>query len=69
VDREAAEAAEQEALGARWAAEHDLAQLYLLTQRMAIKHMPEIVRDQLLDLLRDEIDPLAEAVARLERRQ
>ncbi len=69
ADREAAEAERRDAAGESWAAESDLADLLLLLLRHARRHQPDALRDLLADVLRPELAPLAEAVARLEARR
>lgn len=67
--REAAEAERAEAAGNFWAAEADLADLLLLLLRAAARHQPDALRLRLGQALRTELEPLAEAVARLEARR
>jgi hypothetical protein len=66
-DREVAESERREAAGAFWAVGEDLADLFLLLLRYACRHRPEALAAYLADVLDQEIGPLAEAVARLER--
>jgi hypothetical protein len=49
IDREEAEAARRDAMGAHWAAENDLADLQLLVLLMAAKHRREVLRDLLCE--------------------
>lgn len=66
IEREAAEAARLDALGEHWAASMDLADLLLLLVRKAMQHRPDALRTYLVDLLRPELEPISEALIRLE---
>jgi hypothetical protein len=66
ADREQAEAERREANGDFWAAGEDLADLLLLLVRYAITHRPEALRAYLADVLRPELEPILDAVVKLE---
>jgi hypothetical protein len=66
-DRELAEAKRRDANGQFWAAAEQLADLHLLMLRQALAHRADALRQYLAELLRPELEPLAEALARLER--
>ncbi len=68
LDREAAEAQRREAEGDFWAAGMQVADLFLLLLRYGIRHRPEALRLYLAELLRPELAPIVEALARLEAR-
>jgi hypothetical protein len=66
--REEAEAERRAALGEHWQAESELAELCLLLLRLALRHQPDALRLYLADALRPELEPLVQAVARMEGR-
>jgi hypothetical protein len=65
-DREAAEQARLDAAGQFLAFESELADLLLLFFRLAIKHQREALSAYLAELLSPELDPIIEAVLRME---
>src|SRR5258707_403575 len=67
-DCEAPETERREGAGDFWAASADLADLLLLLFRYATAHQPDALRAHIVALLRPELDPIAEAVAKLESR-
>jgi hypothetical protein len=67
ADREAAEAARREAVGEHYGVTRDVADLFLLLLRQALQHRAEALRNYLVKLLAPELDPMAEAIYRLER--
>ena len=69
ADREAAEAERQAVLGEFWAAGEGLADLQLLLLRYAVRHRPEELRALLAEVLRPDLDELADAVAGMEARR
>jgi hypothetical protein len=66
---EQAEAERRDAEGEFWAAGSDLADLLLLLLRYALHHEPDALRLYLAEVLRPELEPLAETLARLEARR
>jgi hypothetical protein len=66
VDRAAAEAERDEAAGDFWSASMELADLCLLLLRYATDYRPEALQQYLAKALRAELEPLAEAIAKLE---
>jgi hypothetical protein len=67
ADREQAEAQRREAKGVIWRAGSDLADLFLLLLRCCRRHQPEALLAALVEVLRPELEPLFDAIARLER--
>jgi hypothetical protein len=68
-DYEAAAAERREIAGEFRAAESALADLGLMFLRVAAKHEPDAARLYLLDLLRPELEELAQGIAKLEGRR
>jgi hypothetical protein len=68
-DREAAEWERLEAAGDFTATEMDLADLLLMLLRLALKHQPAALAQYLGNALRDEFEPLVDAVISLEARR
>ena len=69
ADRETALAEREEAMGVFWAAGEGLADLLLLLLRYAAKHRAEELKAYLVDLLRPELEPIIDALARMEARR
>jgi hypothetical protein len=67
--REEAEAARMEARGDFWQAGQDLTDLLLLLFRYALRHDRDTLRLVLVEALREELEPIADAIARLEARR
>jgi hypothetical protein len=65
----AAEDEKREAAADFWAAADGLADLFLLMLRYAAEHRPEQLCQALAGGMRAELYPIAEAVARLEKRK
>ncbi len=68
-DRAAALTERDEAAGEFYAAEMGLADLLLTMFRVAVGHRPDALRMYMAELLRPELEPVLEAVARLEARR
>jgi hypothetical protein len=68
-DREAAEDERRGAAADFWLAETDLADLLLMLLRLTLRHQPDALRHYLAEALRPEIEPLANAFARMEARR
>jgi hypothetical protein len=68
-DREAAEAERRDAVGDFWAAEDDLADLLLLLIRCCEQHRPDVLRLYLAEVLRTELEPIVDALAKVEARK
>jgi hypothetical protein len=66
-ERAAAEAESMEAAGAYHAASRALADLFLLLLRHAKQHCPDALRTYFVELLRPELDELADAIVAVER--
>ncbi len=64
----AAHAECDEAKGDFWAAGQQLADLLLLLWRYAIRHQPDALRDLVKQIIGPLVTPIAQAVAKLERR-
>ena len=69
ADREAAADERDEAAGQFWSAEQALADVLLLMLRTAMRHRPEELKAYLVDLLRPELEPIIDALARMEARR
>jgi hypothetical protein len=67
--REAAEDERREAEGDFWAAGEQLADLFLLMIRHCKQYRPDILQLYLAELLRPELEPLAQAIIRMEARR
>jgi len=65
-DRAAAEWERLEAAGDFTAAEMDLADLLLMLLRLALRHQPAALTQYLSQALRNELQPLADAILELE---
>ena len=68
ADRELAEADRQDAQGEFFAAGQELADLLLLLLRYGLRHRREALCSYLVEAMRDELEPIAETIARLENR-
>jgi hypothetical protein len=63
-----AEDERREIAGEFWAAENELAHLYLLLKRVALLHEPDAVSLYAAEALRPELQPIVEALAKMEMR-
>jgi hypothetical protein len=68
ADREAAEAERREAGGDFWSAGNALGELGVLFVRYARQYQPDALRLLLVEVLRPELEPLAQAITKLEAR-
>jgi hypothetical protein len=68
TDRDAAELARWSAAGEYDAASLALADTLLMLLRHGLRQRPELLRTYLMDALRAELEPITEALARLENR-
>jgi hypothetical protein len=68
-DREAAERERLEAAGDYAAAEMAMADLLLMLVRLALRHQPDALAQYLARALRCELEPIADAIIRLESRR
>jgi hypothetical protein len=66
ADREAAEWERLEAAGDFWKLETELADLFLMLFRFALRHQREALTAYLANALRPELEPLADLLAKLE---
>jgi cobalamin biosynthesis Co2+ chelatase CbiK len=63
-----AEDERREIAGEFWAAEHELAHLYLLLRRLAQQHEPDAVKLYAIEAIRPELQPIVESLAKMEIR-
>ena len=55
--------------GEFWAAESQLADLLILLLRIAVKHQPDLLRLYIAEVLRPELNPILDALVKLEDRR
>jgi hypothetical protein len=66
-ERTEAEAAALEATGEYWEASREIADLLLLLLRHAMRHHRDVLHEFIVNLLRPQLNELADALYRLER--